>query len=58
MNEHILLLAGRLPIKIGADVVGGLGVGGEPGGHLDAACAQAVLDSIGAVPQVEAKNKF
>ena len=56
MNEHILLLAGGLPIKIGADMVGGIGVGGAPGGHLDAACAQAGLDSIGAAPQVEAKK--
>jgi uncharacterized protein GlcG (DUF336 family) len=56
MNEHMLLLAGGLPIKIGNDFVGGIGVGGAPGGHLDAACAQAGLDSIGAVPQVEAKK--
>jgi uncharacterized protein GlcG (DUF336 family) len=56
MNEHMLLLAGGLPIKIGNDFVGGIGVGGAPGGYLDAACAQAGLDSIGAVPQVEAKK--
>jgi uncharacterized protein GlcG (DUF336 family) len=56
MNEHMLLLAGGLPIKIGDDMVGGIGVGGAPGGHLDAACAQAGLDSIGAAPQVETKK--
>ncbi len=56
MNEHILLLGGGLPIKMGEDVVGGIGVGGAPGGHLDAACAQAGLASIGAVPQFEAKK--
>ena len=56
MNEHILLLAGGLPIKIDDAVVGGIGVGGAPGGHLDAACAQAGLDSIGAVPQIEDKK--
>lgn len=56
MNEHVLLLAGGLPIKIGDDFVGGIGVGGAPGGHLDAACAQAGLDSIGAAQQVEAKK--
>lgn len=54
MNDHMLLLAGGLPIKIGDAVVGGIGVGGAPGGHLDEACAQAGLNSIGAVPQVEA----
>ena len=56
MNEHMLMLAGGLPIKFGDAVVGGIGVGGAPGGYLDAACAQAGLDSIGAVPQVETKN--
>jgi uncharacterized protein GlcG (DUF336 family) len=53
MNDHILLLGGGLPIAIGGDVVGGIGVGGAPGGHLDAACAQAGLTSIGATTQVE-----
>ena len=56
MNEHMLMLAGGLPIKIGDAVVGGIGVGGAPGGHLDAACAQGGLDSIGAAPQVENKK--
>jgi uncharacterized protein GlcG (DUF336 family) len=48
MNANILILGGGLPIEIGGEVVGGIGVGGAPGGHLDAACAQAGLDSIGA----------
>lgn len=48
MNENILVLGGGLPIKIDGEVVGGIGVGGAPGGHLDAACAQAGLESIGA----------
>ena len=56
MNQHMLMLAGGLPIKLGDAVVGGIGVGGAPGGHLDAACAQAGLDSIGAAPQVENKK--
>jgi len=46
MNERILLLAGGLPIRAGEAVVGGIGVGGAPGGHLDAACAQAGIDAI------------
>lgn len=53
MNDKILFLAGGLPIDIGGDVVGGIGVGGAPGGHLDAACAQAGLDSIGATPKFQ-----
>ncbi|WP_447964874.1 GlcG/HbpS family heme-binding protein [Nitrospira sp. Ecomares 2.1] len=48
MNEDMLLLGGGLPIEIGGEVVGGIGVGGAPGGHLDAACAQAGLETIGA----------
>ncbi len=51
MNDNILILGGGLPIEIGGEVVGGIGVGGAPGGHLDAACAQAGLDSIGAAPK-------
>jgi uncharacterized protein GlcG (DUF336 family) len=55
MNNDILLLGGGLPIEIGGDVVGGIGVGGAPGAHLDDACAQAGLDAIGATPKVPAK---
>ena len=54
MNEHILMLGGGLPIEIGGDVVGGIGVGGAPGAHLDDACAQAGLDAIGASSKVSA----
>lgn len=52
MNEHILILGGGLPIEIGGEVVGGIGVGGAPGAHLDDACAQGGLDAIGAAPKV------
>jgi uncharacterized protein GlcG (DUF336 family) len=48
MNDNILLLGGGLPIKFGTEVVGGIGVGGAPGAHLDDACAQAGLAAIGA----------
>ncbi len=51
MNDNILILGGGLPIEIGGEVVGGIGVGGAPGGHLDAACAQVGLDSIGVAPK-------
>jgi len=54
MNDNILILGGGLPIEIGGEVVGGIGVGGAPGGHLDAACAQVGLDSIGAASKVPA----
>lgn len=51
MNDRVLILGGGLPIEIGGEVVGGIGVGGAPGVHLDDACAQAGLDSIGAAPK-------
>jgi uncharacterized protein GlcG (DUF336 family) len=54
MNDNILILGGGLPIEIGGEVVGGIGVGGAPGAHLDDACAQAGLDAVGAVPKVSA----
>ncbi|HLZ32939.1 MAG TPA: heme-binding protein [Nitrospira sp.] len=54
MNDQILMLGGGLPIEVGGDVVGGIGVGGAPGAHLDDACAQAGLDAIGAAPKVPA----
>jgi len=53
MNDSILILGGGLPIEMGGEVVGGIGVGGAPGAHLDAACAQAGLESIGAASKVQ-----
>ena len=41
-----LLLAGGLPGKEGGEGVGGVGIGGAPGGHLDGACAQAGIDGV------------
>jgi uncharacterized protein GlcG (DUF336 family) len=52
INDQILMLGGGLPIEIGGEVVGGIGVGGAPGAHLDDACAQAGLDAIGAATKV------
>lgn len=54
MNGEILILGGGLPIEIGGDLAGGIGVGGAPGAHLDDACAQEGLDAIGAAPKVSA----
>jgi uncharacterized protein GlcG (DUF336 family) len=55
MNDKILILGGGLPIEIGGEVVGGIGVGGAPGTHLDDACAEAGLEAIGATPKVQPK---
>ena len=46
MNESILILGGGLPIKAGDEVIGGIGVGGAPGGDKDEACAQAGIEKI------------
>jgi uncharacterized protein GlcG (DUF336 family) len=37
---------GGLPIKVGEDVIGGVGVSGSPGGDKDEACAKAGLDKV------------
>ncbi|MFQ6016634.1 MAG: heme-binding protein [Kiloniellaceae bacterium] len=46
MNAEILILGGGLPIAAGEEVIGGIGVGGAPGGHLDESCAKAGIDKI------------
>lgn len=43
---HILLLQGAIRIKVGAEAIGAIGVGGAPGGDLDEGCAKAGLDKI------------
>jgi len=48
MNDSILLLGGGFPIKIKGEIIGGIGVGGAPGSHLDEACARAGLKALGA----------
>jgi uncharacterized protein GlcG (DUF336 family) len=37
---------GALPIKVGEDVIGAIGVSGAPGGDKDEACAKAGLDKV------------
>lgn len=46
MNSRILIMQGGLPIKAGTEVIGGIGVGGTPGGDTDEACARAGLEKI------------
>ncbi len=41
-----LLLGGGVPIRVGNEVIGAVGVGGAPGGHLDEQCAVAGLDKV------------
>jgi uncharacterized protein GlcG (DUF336 family) len=48
MDNRLVIQAGGLPIRIGGALVGGIGVGGAPSGDIDATCARAGLDEIGA----------
>jgi uncharacterized protein GlcG (DUF336 family) len=41
-----LLLGGGVPVKVGNETIGAVGVGGAPGGHLDDQCANAALDKV------------
>ena len=41
-----LLLGGGVPVKVGSETIGAVGVGGAPGGHLDEQCAVAALDKV------------
>lgn len=51
ITDGLLFLGGGLPITVGGEVVGGIGVGGAPSGAQDEACAQAALSGIAAAPQ-------
>ncbi|KGH29327.1 GlcG/HbpS family heme-binding protein [Comamonas thiooxydans] len=41
-----LLLGGGVPVKVGNEVIGAVGVGGTPGGNLDDQCANAALEKV------------
>ncbi len=41
-----LLLGGGVPVRVGNEVIGAVGVGGAPGGHLDEQCAMAALEKV------------
>mgnify|MGYP003618185138 FL=1 len=41
-----LVLGGGVPVKVGNEVIGAVGVGGAPGGHLDEQCANAGIDKV------------
>lgn len=43
---NLVLAQGGLVIKLGDEVIGGIGAAGAPGGQLDEACARAGLDAI------------
>ena len=41
-----LLVGGGVPIKVGTETIGAVGIGGAPGGNLDEQCAMTALDKI------------
>ena len=41
-----LLLGGGVPVRVGNEVIGAVGVGGAPGGNLDEQCAIAGIDKV------------
>ena len=41
---HVIAIPGGLPIKVGDDVIGGVGLSGSPG--VDEPCVQAGLDKV------------
>jgi len=43
---NVIATEGALPIKVGDDVIGAVGVSGAPGGDKDAACAQTGIDKV------------
>lgn len=44
--DDVILLGGGVPIRVGNEVVGAVGVGGAPGGDKDEACAMAGLQAV------------
>lgn len=44
--DGFLVLGGGVPVKVGNEVIGAVGVGGAPGPHLDEACANAALAKV------------
>jgi uncharacterized protein GlcG (DUF336 family) len=41
-----LIVGGGVPVKVGNEVIGAVGVGGAPGGHLDEQCAVVGIDKV------------
>jgi len=44
--SNVIPAQGALPIKVGEDVVGAVGVSGSPGGEKDEVCAKAGIDKV------------
>jgi len=42
----VIAIRGALPIKIGEEVIGAIGVSGAPGGEKDEVCSKAAIDKV------------
>jgi uncharacterized protein GlcG (DUF336 family) len=42
----VIAIRGALPIKVGDDVIGAIGVSGAPGGEKDEVCSKAAIDKV------------
>ncbi|PAF44780.1 heme-binding protein [Helicobacter sp. 11S02596-1] len=45
LDKRLVFMQGGLPIKVGNDVIGAIGVGGAPQGAFDEKCAQVGIQS-------------
>jgi uncharacterized protein GlcG (DUF336 family) len=45
--SNVVAAAGALPIMVGEEVIGAVGVSGAPGGDKDEVCAKAGIDKVG-----------
>ena len=41
MNNRVLILGGGVPLKVGEEVIGAIGIGGTPSLEMDEGCAKA-----------------
>lgn len=44
--DGFLVVGGGVPVKVGNETIGAVGVGGAPGGQLDEACANAAIAKV------------
>jgi uncharacterized protein GlcG (DUF336 family) len=47
--SNVIAAQGALPIKIGEETIGAVGISGAPGGDKDEVCAKAGIDKVAAV---------
>lgn len=47
--SNVVAAAGALPIKVGDETIGAVGISGAPGGDKDEVCAKAGIDKVAAI---------